>query len=114
MDAKSISRADKKEITVASEVRVSLAIPPCHKKTQTSLHIKGKDVVFDWERALSFLTIDIKQLWGFVLNLITRVRLFGKEKNCIEKMKKIFEFLIPQCTLENHPSFYNNTWSAVH
>lgn len=61
---------------------------------------------------LSFLTIDIEKLWGFVLNLITRIRLFnlslGKKKS-IEKMNKIFEFLIPQCTLENHSSFCNNT-----
>lgn len=64
----------------------------------------------------SFLTIDIRQLWVFVLNRIARVRLFNlslgkknkQKKTSVEKMEKIFEFLIPQRTLENHPSFCNN------
>lgn len=42
---------------------------------------------------LSFLTIDIKQLWVFVLNLITRVRLFnfclGKKELCRKNEENI-------------------------
>lgn len=42
MEAKSITRADTKEISAASEDRMTIF--PCEEKAQTSLYIKGKAV----------------------------------------------------------------------
>lgn len=59
MEAESITRADTKEISAASEDRMTIF--PCEEKAQTSLYIKGKAVEV-WKRVLSFLTIDIKHM----------------------------------------------------